>query len=126
MDEKDKIIGEAGWNLSESDIFLIASLRRDALTLYSEGKIEKSFFKWKSIKFVISGRFTEEERKNLREKESEIFKKSFTKKGDEEERVILDRSVFAMLLEVYIDELNKLMRKYKLDIADREKKIKLS
>lgn len=124
-EEEERIIGESGWNLSESDIFLIASLRKEALNYYTQGKLEQSFFKWKAIKFVISGRFTSEERTELTALEKELFEKSI-KKGLGEEKPTINRSAFAMHLETYIDKLNQLMRRYKLDIADRVKKIKLS
>lgn len=125
--EKEKTqTKESGWNLSEAIIILISNLMRDASMMYSRGLLREAFYKWKSIKMLVFNRFTPEERAHLKQLEKDIHPKSNYRKSDTfGESYTYDRDKFAELLEDYIEELTLLLRKYKLDITDKEKKDRL-
>lgn len=127
VENKDSGIKQSGWNLSESIIMLISTLMKEASYLYARGQLRQCFFKWKSIKFLVYNRFSEEERAKLKAMEKDIHPKSDYKKSSTfGEEFTYDRDKFAEYLEDYIEALTLLLRQYRLDIVDREVKDRLN
>lgn len=120
-------ISEAGWNLSQTTIQLVADTMRQATLYYNRGELTRCFFAWKSIKFCIQNRFSQEEKDLLKNFEKKMKEESVIKRKEkfDEEKIFFDETKFAELLEEYIDMMTDLLRKYKLDITDKEKKLRL-
>lgn len=126
MDEINQV-KEAAWNLSQFSVQLISKLMSEAITSYCNGEITKAFSKWKGIYFIVSTRFTVEEKKELRKIEIEGYtkaKKEINQFGKPKQ--YYDTQILGNYLEDYIDKMNELFRKYKLDIADKEVKTRLT
>ncbi len=120
VDKGKKDEGLSGWNLSQANIILISNLMREATYLYLHGYMYKSYFRWKSIKFIVQNRFTPEERKKLRVLENKIVYAN-DKKISNSRKKKTRNYLLGFYYEQYVEEINLLLRKYKLDIADRER-----
>lgn len=119
--------GESAWNLSQYLIELIGKLIGESLIAYGNGDISKAFFKWKAIRLIICSRFTEEEINKLKKIEMEAMTKTVSKKNSfGGEKIIYNNNLLSIYLEDYIETMNNLFRKYKIDIVDKEHKVRLT
>lgn len=96
------------WNLSVWKINLIGGLLTKATEEYQKGRLVSCFFAWKSIVNLFNNRLSKEEIDKLRILES----KAFSNKNK--------RQIFTKYLDEYSYNINIYLKKYGMDIADKE------
>ena len=127
MEKEEKIV-KASWNLSQQNIQLVGDLIKQGVNAFSEGNFQDCFVKYNCIKFIVGNRFTEEEHKELLEIEglaAKGIKKPTPGFGDNKQSHRTTAS-YLYHLQQYINLISKLLRKYNLDIGDKETKRKLN
>jgi len=127
MVEEEKIV-KAQWNLSQQNIQLVGDLIRIGVNAFADGHFQTCFIKWKCIKFIVGNRFTEEEHKELLKIETSLAEgvtKATLGFGNNKQSE-LTSAKYLYHLEQYINFISSLLRKYNLDISDKETKNRLN
>jgi hypothetical protein len=120
----------SSWNLSMHSIEIAAINLTKALDFLSQEQYVHSYRCWKNIYLIFCGRFSEEEKYNLRIIEASLGRAYSGFNNPEgfnmrtQEQLKLQRE-FGSTLYKYIESIQQLLRKYKLDIADKDMKYQL-
>ncbi len=139
---------DSAYNLNLANIVLIGDLQREAFILSNKGRSEQAYLRWQSIRLLIENRFEDDERRELDELEEEFEeplvvdipkslkgevgerKTTFTRSPKQTARIRFlndsKESVQRKNLANYIKCIMRFMRKYKMDLGDKEKRVKLS
>lgn len=128
-------VKESAYNLRQSNILLIADLQREAFELLNKNNNPgASFQRWQSIRLIIENRFDDAERENLDKSEVEFYSPFKTKRPSNLQPYSMEkknydyyaRRVLRTRLSKYVSKIMVLMRKYGLDLGDKEVKVRLS